>query len=402
MTPAFRTPAAVATATPVGAADMRLNAGGGGGEVVGNTRGAIVGGGRVIGRNVGIEARGGGAGGKNGASAIFTPSATTTAAGGGGAVTLGSEGGGGGAEGKTNIGHLLDLGARLGTFFPPAVGPGPVPGLDQLLQEAADVISTVEKHPPTPGYKYGGVGLASHSHTTSSGIGEGFSGGSGGSGGGSGVRFLATPGLTPIPTTRTPHVGGGGGTVLRGAFDEGEEECEGRETPSMFLAGLLRGGPGPSGRPSPPTAAMSRAATTSAADAGEDDVSMIATVAVETPTPRGGVGGGVQENIDGGGGRGAARVMRIATSSTVSGLDFSSSTTPTAAVDRGAAVGGAAREVAAGGGGGRASRAGTGSRRIGGRLSFSSAAAGDDGSGGEGGESRTGARGGAVGTPSRR
>lgn len=52
-----------------------------------------------------------------------------------------------------SMGHLLDLGTRLGTFFPPAEGPGgPPPGVDALFAGAVGALRTVTRDPPAPWY----------------------------------------------------------------------------------------------------------------------------------------------------------------------------------------------------------------------------------------------------------
>lgn len=230
----------------------------------------------------------------------------------------------------------------MGTFFPPAVGPGPVPGLDQLLREASDAIQTVEKNPATPGYRYRGVGFPEYGREAEGGDGgddasvvsrtQGVAEPTGeGHGVGMGGRFFSTPGLTPIPTARTPDAAGGGGGGAGGAED----------TPSMFLSGLLRG----SG--SPETAGSHY----HAASLGE--------------TP----GHQLEDGRRGGGVGFGARSTRMA----ASGLGGP----PTTGGAREAATG-----VGSGAAGGRATR-GAGGRRVGGRLSFSSAVGADDGSGGE-------------------
>lgn len=300
-----------ATRTPAGSSDIRLNAGGGadGGRVAG--RGAAAAPSHLRGRENNINSN------SNGTAAAAAAEAAAgvaeSGAGSGAGEASAGEGEGGG------IGHLIGLGARLGTFFPSAVGPGPVPGLQQLLREASDAVSTAEQYPPTPGYKYGGVGFPDAAAAGAAGPRGSATEAAEGS-----ARFLATPGLTPIPTARTPGVGFGGDMGAGGGDGGGGEE----DTPSMFLAGLLRGG--------------------SPAIAGTPGVGV-------------GVGGDYEEDEDGHGGAAGARATRMA----AAGL-----APPT--------TGGAAAA-----GGGRATRA-AGGRRIGGRLSFSSAVGMDDGSGAEG------------------
>lgn len=263
---------------------------------------------------------------------------------------------GGDNVGGSSVGHLLGLGALLGTFFPPAVGPGPVPGLDQLLQEASDAIQTVERNPPTPGYRYRGVSFpdydggggdadASVRRTEAAApTGGGHVGGIGG------VRFFETPGLTPIATARTPDAGGGGGGGVGGP---------GEDTPSMFLSGLLRGSPGTAGSHHHHHHAASAMGETPAQQQQQH---------IHLEDGGRAVGGG-------GGGRGGG------------GVAFGARSTRMAAAGLGGPpTTGGAREAAGGGesgaGGGRATR-GAGGRRVGGRLSFSSAVGADDGSGGE-------------------
>lgn len=318
MTPAARTPA--------GSSDIRLNAGGGGD------------GGRAGGRGA-PGAPSNLRGGENNGNSNGAASATTAAEATAGVAESGageSRGGGGGGEG--GIGHLIGLGARLGTFFPPAVGPGPVPGLEQLLQEASDTVSTAEQYPPTPGYKYGGIGFPDAA-AGGGGEGRGSAAGPGGSAAeaaDASARFFATPGLTPIPTARTPGVGFGGDMGGGGGGCGVAEE----DTPSMFLTGLLRGG------------SPAIAGTSGFGVGGGAGISMR-----DTP------GGDFEDDEDGHGRAAGARATRMA----AAGL-----APPTTG-------GGAATATA----GGRATRA-AGGRRVGGRLSFSSAVGMDDGSGGEG------------------
>lgn len=52
-----------------------------------------------------------------------------------------------------SVGHLLDLGTRLGTFYPPAEGPGnPTPAVSALLDGAVHALQTVKQDPPAPWY----------------------------------------------------------------------------------------------------------------------------------------------------------------------------------------------------------------------------------------------------------
>lgn len=309
MTPSARTPA--------GPSDVRLNAGGGGGD-----------GGRGVGRGATAAAAASLRGNENNSNSNWSGAAAAAAEAAAGVAESGTGTGAGAGAGEARggeggIGHLIGLGARLGTFFPSAVGPGPVPGLEQLLQEASDAVSTAEQYPPTPGYKYGGVGFPD---TGPGGPATEAAAGS--------ARFLATPGLTPIPTARTPG-GVGFGADMGGGGGGGAEE----DTPSMFLTGLLRGG--------------------SPAIAGTPGVGVGGRVSVRDIP-----GGDFEEEDDGHGRAAGARATRMA----AAGL-----APPTTG-------GGAA---AAGAAGGRATRA-AGGRRVGGRLSFSSAVGMDNGSGGEG------------------
>lgn len=320
---AFATPA---FQTPTAAASMRLNGGGGGGE-------SVIGG-------VGVSQVG------RGPSAAFdgVRNARVGAAA-AGRMKSGRDRGDGRGGSSEGIGHLLNLGARLGAFFPAAIGPGPVPGLEQLLHEASDAVATVERYPPTPGYKYGGPafheggavdgGPASVAHDESSMV------------GGLGSRFLATPGLTPIPTAITPGFGG-----VDAGGDGGGGDAPGEEdTPSMLLTGLLRGSPG-----------IGAAGRIGAIGAGQGVGAMsMRDAAGQQQEDERGVGPGSMAG---------ARATRMA----AAGLG-------------GPPTSGSARErtpgVTAGGegagGGGRATR-GAGGRRVGGRLSFSSAIGIDDGS----------------------
>lgn len=378
MTPASRAPVSIA-GVRLNAAGSRLSAAGGGGGGGGRTN---FGGGS--GARGGTHNASRSSGGGNGAG-----TGVAVAVAGVGAAAKAEVGEGGGSEG---IAHLLRLGSRLGTFFPSAVGPGPIPGVEQLLQEASDAVSTVERYPPTPGYKYAGLAVpairATGSGDGSGGVGGGMSeigmmgvravgsGGGGGGGGGDddgfGARFLATPGLTPILPARTPDAaiggyGGGGG----GGGGPGEEE----DTPSMFLSGLLRGS-------SPGTVGASVGAAAAAAAAAATDEGDAEGVSVRDSTPVHGDGRAM-----GAAGVRAARMAAAGYGVTGAGAGGG------AGAGAGAGAGGyGAREAytrgeaagaGTGGGGGRVTR-GAGGRRIGGRLSFSSALGADDGSGEEG------------------
>ena len=214
-------------------------------------------------------------------------------------------------------------------------------------------------------------------------IGGGGDGGGGGGGDdGFGARFLATPGLTPILPARTPDAaiggyggGGGGGGVGGGGGDgPGEEE----DTPSMFLSGLLRGSS--SGAVGASVGAAAAAAAAAATDEGDAEGASIR--------------GGTPVHVDGRA-MGAAGVRAARMAAVGYGVTRAGATGGGAGAGAGAGAGGyGAREAytrgeaagagaGTGGGGGRVTR-GAGGRRIGGRLSFSSALGLDDGSGEEG------------------
>lgn len=336
MSPGLRTPTSEAF-------DVRSNAAAGGGGRGGTRRG-----GRERG---GVPARGrvGGVGSRS-RSGRDTPSSVVgrakngkrKEASAGGKAVAGA--GGGAAAASDGIGHLLNLGARLGTFFPPAVGPGPVPGLLQMLKDAptANASSRRGEHPPAL------AGVTDGAVKTPAGELRGV--------GGDGVedrRFFTTPGLTPIPTARTPGIDarnfpGGDGIGAGGITTE--------ETPSMFLSELLR---------STPWGGDPRERGGADAGAGAD--------ASMNKTPLGQVEGRHAEAI-------GMRAARMAAAGAES-LAFAGE-----AGSREAAVG--AGEAGRGADSGtdmatsaRASRGVAGGRRVGGRLSFSSVVGTDDAGG---------------------
>ncbi|CAN0090131.1 unnamed protein product [Ascophyllum nodosum] len=225
MTPAFRTPAA---------SGVRFNTAGGGA-----TPGGGIGGGRrgrgmsspaaAVSRGKSCRRKGGGA--PRGAAAT-RPAASSAAASASSAAA------------SDGIGHLLDLGARLGAFFPPAVGPGPVPGLEQLLQEASEAVSSAEEKEKERPAALTTAAPAAPATPSGDGIETpiGKAEASGVRRRGGGGRIFATPGLTPIPTAWTPdHAGARDDDDASSVKDDDTAAQE--ETPSMFLAGLLRGTP---------------------------------------------------------------------------------------------------------------------------------------------------------------
>lgn len=252
--------------------------------------------------------------------------------------------GGGAAAASDSIGHLLNLGARLGTFFPPAVGPGPVPGLLQILKDAPTANAS-SRRGECP---LASAGVTDGAVRTPAGELRGIGGDDV-----EGRRFFTTPGLTPIPTARTPgadvrNFPGGDGIGVGGITAE--------ETPSMFLSELLRSTPC---RGDP----RERGGADAGAGAGAD--------ASLNKTPFGRLDGRLAEPV-------GMRAARMAAAGAESLAFAGEAGSREAAAGAGEAGGGGADSGTDMPTSARAPRGVAGGRRVGGRLSFSSVVGTDD------------------------